>query len=154
MLIHLLFILTCTEYLIYMIPLLTAMLYAHFGCQCVLLVTVWKVANASQYSFDQHYFSEIFKIFSKFYFITLLFFLVMVKVMLMDDMYLVIVFGPIWVPQIFWNFFNRARRSPLLKFAYASTAFHIFFPCYLRLVSTNFLYLKPKLQPCIRIFLL
>ena len=88
--------------------------------------------------------SEITKALMKFYFLTFLFLIVMVKVMVIEDAYLLVVFGGTWIPQIIWNFTRRSRKAPTLLFCVSSSLMHIYFPCYARLVDGNFLSFKPK----------
>jgi len=84
------------------------------------------------------------KLYLKFYFFTIVFFTMMLKVMIIEDFYMVLVFGLVWFPQILWNTFNRSRKSPSLLFVVTSTTLHLLFPFYIRLCTKNILFVKPK----------
>ena len=42
--------------------------------------------------------SAMLKTFAKFYFVTFVFFVVMIKIMLLEDLYFELVFGAMWIP--------------------------------------------------------
>jgi hypothetical protein len=54
--------------------------------------------NNNFYDFDNYYFSEMMKLFVKFYFLTLIFFVSLVKLMLVESFYLCCVFSLPLVP--------------------------------------------------------
>ena len=54
--------------------------------------------NNNFYDFDNYYFSEMMKLFVKFYFLTLIFFVSLVKLMLVESFYLCSVFALPLVP--------------------------------------------------------
>jgi hypothetical protein len=54
--------------------------------------------NNNFYDFDNYYFSEMMKLFVKFYFLTLIFFVSLVKLMLVESFYLCSVFSLPLVP--------------------------------------------------------
>lgn len=106
---------------------------------------IWQYGSThNNYDFVNSYYTEMIKLFSKFYFITFVFFIIMIKIMILELLYFFVVFGPTWLPQILWNFGKRYRKSPNFSFCIMSTLLHIFFPIYVRYYDGNFLYFRPN----------
>ena len=129
----------------------------HFCYQSRLLMIVWeqdsRQNNNNFYDFDNSYFSEMMKLFVKFYFLTMIFFVSLDKLMLVESFYLCCVFALPLVPQLLLNFGKRRSRQPSYAFLLVSTCVHITFPCYFLLFKDNFLSLRPQPRPLIHVII-
>jgi hypothetical protein len=83
------------------------------------------------------------KLFLKLYFLSLIFFVTLVKIMLSETFYLICVFGPFWLPQLLLNFANRKRKAPNICYILASSILHISMPLYFLCYENNFVGLRP-----------
>eukprot|EP00347_Sterkiella_histriomuscorum_P022476 403338347 len=151
--VHLLLMSAYPSLIIFIFPLFMLLFIAHFFFQVRLLMLIWQYGSTNNnYDFAGSYYTEMVKLFSKFYFITFVFFIIMIKIMILENLYFFIIFGPTWFPQILWNFGKRYRKSPSFSFCIISTMMHIFFPVYVRYFDGNFLYFKPHPEIVHKIF--
>ncbi len=63
-------------------------------------MVIWESdpALGNLHDFRRHYISEMVKLFAKFYFLSTIFFVSLVKLMISEPIYLTCVFGPFWLP--------------------------------------------------------
>jgi len=78
------------------------------------------------------------KLFFKFYFLTLIFFVSLVKILLVEPLYLICVFTFPLLPQSLLNFGTRHSKSPSFLFLTLSTMLHLSFPAYFLVCKSNF----------------
>ncbi len=120
----------------------------HFGFQTRLLMLVWESEsrsnNNSFFDFTNHYVSEIIKLFLKFYFLSTIFFVSLVKIILVEPFYLCFVFGPFLMPQIMLSIGQRKSQSPRFGLTLSATLVHISYPLYFLSYENNFLALRPQ----------
>jgi hypothetical protein len=58
----------------------------------------WENNNPNNYyDFADQYCTEMFKLFTKFYFMTFIFFILLLKAMIIEDVILGFAFGPVWL---------------------------------------------------------
>ncbi|CDW82737.1 ring finger ubiquitin ligase [Stylonychia lemnae] len=117
---------------------------SHYSIEWLLL-QIWVYGqNYIQIDFENNFYSGMIKLFSKFYFISFVSFIIMIKLLVVEELYFFMVFGMTWYPQILWNFFHRYRKAPNWAFCIFSSMLHLFFPLYVRCIDGNFLYFRPK----------
>jgi hypothetical protein len=123
------------------------LLIIHFYYQTSLLMIVWesdsRQNNNNFYDFTNYYYSEMMKLFIKFYFLTLIFFVSLIKILLLEPFYLTCVFGFPLFPQILLNFGKRKARQPQCSFILILTLVHLSFPAYFLMNPHNFLSFRP-----------
>ena len=134
---------------LFMLIIPASMLFlVHFYYQSRLLMIVWesdsRQNNNNFYDFTNYYYSEIMKLFLKFYFLTLIFFVSLVKILLVEPFYLFCVFALPLLPQVLLNFGKRCAKQPSYTFVLISTLVHISYPAYFLVNPQNFLSIRPQ----------